>query len=460
MHRTIAASWVIFFLFFALAEDWNRFRGPNGSGVSKDVGFPAQLSPEKNMRWRVGVRPGKSSPVLTNNHVFVTGAEDGKLYTQCFDRKTGQLLWERAEPQSHMEVVNALNHPAAITPVTDGENVYAFFKEYGLISYDSTGKLRWKTPMGPFTNVMGVGTSPIIAGDSVIVVIDQIDDSYIAAVDKRNGETKWKTAREETDAWGTALHSGSEILTMARGQFGVHSMTTGKRTFTKQGIPGTIVGSPVLVGDTVYVFGYGIDEPAPFAPRLARLDKNGDGKLTADEYGIDAFLLGIAKYEGNRDLVITQEKWDAKQRKVMGPNAMVALRLERDPKAGAIVATHELWRYDKSFTGVIPSLLHYQDILYVVKNGGILTSFEAKSGKVVKTGRVEGALGGYSASPVASDGKVYLASEDGNVTVLQAGGDWKVLSTTDLAEPCYATPALSQGSVFIRTGEALYRFGK
>ena len=459
MYRLCTVSLVVLFLSATSAEDWNRFRGPNGAGVSKDTGFPSELSLEKNMRWRTVVRPGKSSPVLTNLHVFLTGAEDGKLYTQCFDRKTGKLLWERAEPQPRTEVVNTLNHPAAITPVTDGENVYSFFKEYGLISYDASGKLRWKAPLGPFTNVMGIGASPILAGDSIVVVIDQIDDSYIAAFDRRNGEIKWKTAREESDGWGTALHVGNEIITASRGMLGAHSVTSGKRIYTKLGMPTAIVASPVLVGDTVYLFGYGSEDPAPFAPRLARLDKNGDGKLTADEYGTDAFLLGIAKYEGNRDLVITQEKWDAKQRKVLGPNAMVAMRLDRNAKSGVMEA-HELWRYDKSFTSVIPSLLHYQDVIYFVKNGGILTSMDAKSGTVLKTGRVEGALGGYSASPVAADGKLYLASEDGSIAVLQAGAEWKVLSVTDLGEPCYATPALSQGSVFLRTGDALYRFGR
>ena len=451
-------SLLLLCLSLSSAEEWNRFRGPNGSGVSKDKNFPATLSMEKNMLWRSGARPGKSSPILTARHVFLTGAEDGKLYLQCFDRKTGKLAWERVVEQPRKEIVNTLNHEAAVTPVTDGENVYAFFKDFGIVSFDSTGKLRWKTPLGPFTNTMGIGASPILAGDSVIVTIDQMDDSYIAAIDKRNGEIRWKTAREETDGWGTALTYGKEILTTSRGQLGLHSVANGKRVMTHRGLPIAIVASPVLSGDTVILFGYGSEEPAPFAPRLAKLDKNHDGKLTADEYGTDAFLLGIGKYEGNRDGVITQDKWDAKQRQVLGPNAMLALRLERDAK-GALAA-RELWRYDKSFTSVIPSVLLYENVVYSVKNGGILTSLDAASGKVLKTSRVDGALGGYSSSPVAADGKLYLASEDGVLAVLKAGGEWQLLSTVDFGEPIYATPALSEGSVFVRTAEALYRLGR
>ena len=442
----------------ALAEDWTRFRGPAGSGVSEDTGFPSELSTTKTLAWRVPVRPGKASPVLTKDRVLLTGAEKGKLYTQCFDRKTGKLLWERAEDQARTETVNTLNHGAAPTPVTDGENVYVFFKDLGLISYDSAGKTRWKTRLGPFTNTMGLGSSPILAGDSVIVTADQMDGSYIAAFDRRNGEIRWKTQRDETDGWGTAIERGGRILTVSRGQFGVHSASTGKREYTMRGVPVAVVSSPVLLDDRMYLFGYGNDEPAPFPARLAKLDKNGDGQLTEDEYGIDPFLLGIAKYTGNRDMIITKEKWEAKQREILGPNGMMALKLESDGNGG--IRARELWRYDKSFTGVIPSPVVYGKVVYTVKNGGILTSLDADTGKPLKTGRIDGALGGYSSSPVAADGKLYLASEDGNVAVLKAGGDWSVLSVTDLGEPCHATPALSGGAVYLRTAAALYRFGR
>jgi outer membrane protein assembly factor BamB len=113
--------------------------------------------------------------------IFLTAFEQGKLYTQCFDRKTGKLLWERSVDKPHSEIANRLNHEAALTPVTDGENVYVFFKDFGFMSYDAKGNLRWKTPLGPFTNMQGLGASPIIAGDSVILVADQWEHSYIAS---------------------------------------------------------------------------------------------------------------------------------------------------------------------------------------------------------------------------------------------------------------------------------------
>lgn len=442
-------------------EDWTRFRGANGSGVSAGTGYPASLRKDANAVWRTPVRPGKSSPVLTNRHVFLTGFDGGKLYTQCFDRQSGKLLWERSVSRTSDFLANRLNHPAGITPVTDGDNVYSFFKDYGFVSYDARGNERWKAPMGPFNNTMGLGAAPVLAGPNVVLLADQVEGSFIAALDRRNGELRWKMEREEGEGWGTPLsHEPSSrtpyILTASRGQFGSYTVEAGKRVTTLRGLPTTVVGSPVIDNGILYVQGYGSDVPQPFSQRLEKLDKNHDGQLSKDEYLDEAFLAGIAKYVGNRDMVITEEEWNAKQREVMGPNCLVAYRLEYD-STGAI-APRELWRYEKSFTGVIPTPLVYRGIVYFVKNGGILTALDAKTGAVLKTGRVPGALGGYSSSPVAADGKIYLASEDGNLAVLRAGAEWDVLSTSNIGESCYATPALSGGDIYLRTDEALYRF--
>lgn len=440
-------------LAFAQAESWTRFRGPNGSGVARDTtGYPSVLD---SPAWRTPARHGKSSPVLTSKHVFLSAAEGGKLYTQCFDRGTGALVWERFVEPVHSEAVNALNHAAALSPVTDGVNVYVFFKDFGLVSYDPAGRLRWKVRLGPFTNVMGLGASPIIAEGRLIVVVDQVDDAYIAAFDLRNGEIRWKTPRGEVDAWGSPLVHQSRVLTVSRGQIGAHRISDGKRTLTQTGLPPTIVASPILDGDRLYFFGYGSEGPSPFASRLARLDRNKDGVLSPDEYGDDAFMRGVGKYKGNRDGIVTQEEWDEKQRETLGSNGLMAFELARD----GVSQPRELWRYEKSFSYIVPSLVLVDGVLYSVKNGGILSSFDAATGRLLKAGRVAGASGGYSASPVAAQGKLYLASEDGVVVVLRAGGaDWDVLSTKALEEPIHATPALSGGSVYVRTGSALYRF--
>ena len=370
-------------------------------------------------------------------------------------------MWERFEPRPRDEPANALNHPAAVSPVTDGENVYSFFKDFGLVSYDAAGNPRWKAPMGPFSNAMGQGGSPILAGDSVVYLADQLENSYIAAYDRRNGELRWKTTREESEGWGTpvlyqAPGMAPVILTASRGVIGAHRVSDGRRTMSQHGISPTIVGSPVLEGDLYFVFGYGSEAATPFSARLEKLDKNHDGRLTPDEYKGDAFMLSVGRFGGNRDLVVTQDEWDERQREVIGFNGLVAYQLERG--AGGL-HPRELWRYQRSFTGVIPSALLYQGILYIVKNGAILTSFDARTGRVLKTGRIPGALGGYSSSPVVAEGRIYIASEDGKLAVLRAVGDWELLALNDLGETCFATPALADGAIYLRTGEALYRFG-
>jgi outer membrane protein assembly factor BamB len=214
------------------------------------------------------------------------------------------------------------------------------------------------------------------------------------------------------------------------------------------------VASPILVNNTLFTFGYGNDAASPFSIQLKKYDKNHDGRLTPDEYGDDAYLKGVGMFVGNRDGIVTQEKYDFRQYMSVAPSSLRAFQLGADTAA----MPRELWKYEKSFIAVVPSPLYYEGVLYVLKNGGLLTSFDPETGSVEKAGRVPGASGNYMASPVAAEGKIYLAGEEGKVTVLKAGAQWEVLQANDLDEACYATPALAGGSIYLRTNNALYRF--
>lgn len=444
------------------AEEWSRFRGPNGSGISADKGFPTEFGPDKNVLWRSAVRPGKSSPVLSERHVFLTAFADEKLYTQCFDRQTGKLLWEKSVARERKGLTNKLNDPAALTPVADGENVYVFFEDWGLLSYDAAGKLRWKTPLGPFTNTQGLGISPILVDGLVVLQISQAVDSYIAAFDAANGETVWKVSQQEKEGWATPLlyrPNGGEaqILTVGSRLFGAHGAKNGQRTLSESTMAMAMVASPVLESDTLYAFGYNFEKPVPFDAQLKQRDKDGDGKLAPDEYAENPFLTSIAQYRGNRDGVVTREEFERVIKQSSGPSRLVAMRLEQD---GEGFRTRELWHDEKSLMFVIPSPLVYDGVLYYVKNGGILAAMDAGTGKILKRGRLDGAIDPYSASPVAAEGKIYFASEKGRIVVLKPGADWEVVAVNDLNEEIYATPALSGGSIFARTAENLYRFGK
>ena len=191
-RRWITSSVVLFVLLAAVtpasAEDWSRFRGPNGTGIVPDARYPIEFGPSRNLTWRSAVRPGKSSPVLSRRHVFLTAYDEGALYTQCFDRETGRLAWERKEAPARHEDANGLNEPSASTPVTDGENVYVFFRDFGVVSYDAAGAVRWKKPMGPFANREGAAASPIIAAlviDSGARPARAVRDRRAVAVDGR-----------------------------------------------------------------------------------------------------------------------------------------------------------------------------------------------------------------------------------------------------------------------------------
>jgi outer membrane protein assembly factor BamB len=446
----------------AQAEDWSRFRGPNGTGIVPDAGYPTEFGPDKNLRWRSAVRPGKSSPVLSARHVFLTAYDEGRLYTQCFDRATGRLVWERSEAPARHEDAHILSEPAAATPVTDGENVYVFFRDYGVMSYDAAGAVRWKKPMGPFANRMGAVASPIIAGTSLVLVLDQFERSQIVALSLATGAVQWEVARKELDAWTTpALYAPAgqpaQIVTAGGGSFGGHAVESGARLWTHPGMAPAMVASPVVTGDTVIGFGYGYDGTPPFAEALTKSDTDHDGRLSVAESGTSAWWIGIAKYFGNRDGFIVESEWLAAHGAMEAPSSLVAVSLVKGPD-GAVTA-RELWRYVKSFVAVVPSPLVLDGLVYTIKNGGILTVLRADTGEVVKTGRVGSAPASYSASPIATGGRIYFANEDGVLAVVRAGSDWSLLASNDLGEPLFATPALSDGRLYVRGQTSLFSFG-
>ena len=351
--------------------------------------------------------------------------------------------------------MNLLNEPASISPVTDGENVYVFFRDVGLLSYDSNGELRWRTPLGPFANSMGHSASPVLAGGRIVVAADQKEGSYIAALDTADGETVWTIPREEGEGWATpVIYGDDQILTTSRGWLASHRLSDGKRLWGLQTLSPAIVASPVAIGDTFYTFGYGNEPTSDFEGSFDNRDKDGDGSLTREEFGTHAFMAGIAKYEGDRNGILSRDEYLSAARATVAPSLLLAFRLESSGEP------RELWRYERSFIGVIPSPLVYEGVIYLVKNGGILETLDAGSGEVLTRGRLRDAIGGYSASPVAGGGFVYLASEDGKISTLAAGQEWKIAAVSDLAKPIFATPALSRGEIFVRTQGSLYCFRK
>lgn len=252
-----------FFLLTAcMASDWTRFRGPNGSGVAESGPLPREIGADKNVVWKTAIPTGKSSPVVTEDRIFLTGHENGKLSTFALDRKTGKLLWRKEAPGHRDEKRNKLNDPSSPTPVSDGSNVYVFFAGYGLISYDSGGQERWKTPLGPFTNFHGMGASPVLADGKVFMICDQDQQAFLLAVDQKTGKTEWKVERPEmvhsfsTPITYRAKSGRTEIIVPGSYQMTSYDAATGKLVWKIQGLTYQVKSGPVIGGDTLYFNGW------------------------------------------------------------------------------------------------------------------------------------------------------------------------------------------------------------
>jgi len=499
------------------AEDWPQFRGLNGSGVSTTTGLPEEFGPEKNVIWKTPLPPGHSSPVLTKNRIFVTAYEkvvskqqtadskqpanstqqstnsnaaakdndkdknNYKLLVICLDRQTGKLLWQREVPRTLTGRLQNVNGPASPSPVTDGSNVYAFFQEFGLISFDESGKQRWQHPLGPFNMFYGFGASPILVDDKIILPVDQDNpSSYLIAVDKNTGKLRWKVDRPVViSGYSTPIiyqpkQGPKQIVIPESFQLSAYSVADGKRVWWVRGLACEMKSIASNDGEYLYINGWGFPQNQPGAQvatisweeGLTRYDKNNDKQIAKTEISeakaagsngpMDKMLdAAFEAFDMNRDEKLNPKDWEVFRAMMASENGLLAIKLggEGDQTASAI-----RWRYSKPVPQV-PSTLLYKGVLYMINDSGILLSFDPATGNVLKQGRLQGAIDKYFASPVAADDKVFLIGEGGAVSVLKAGGDWQVLKVNELDDETFATPAIADGRIYIRTRSALYAFG-
>jgi outer membrane protein assembly factor BamB len=460
-----------------VSDDWSRFRGPNGTGLSNTTNLPTEFGPEKNVVWKTALPPGHSSPVLTRSRIFVTAHEGNKLLVICLDRKTGKIVWQREAPRPRVDRLQKPNGPASPSPATDGENVYAFFQDFGMISFTADGKERWRLTLGPFNMFYGFGASPILVDDKVILPVDQDAGSYLIAVDKNTGRVKWKVARPEViSGYSTPTiyqpkNGPKQILIPESFQLTAYSVEDGKKVWWVRGLACEMKSVASYDDQYLYVNGWGFPQnqpgqqvkTVPFAEGLARYDKNNDGQIAKEEisgsepmdrmlspkYAFDAFDL-------DRDGKLNAKDWEVFRAMMASENGLLAIKLGGQ---GDMTETAIRWRYQRPVPQV-PSTLLYQGVLFMVNDSGILISFDPATGKVIKQGRLQGAIDKYFASPVGAGGKVYLISQDGTASVVRASGEWEVLAVNPLGDECFATPAIADGQIYIRTQSALFCFGK
>jgi outer membrane protein assembly factor BamB len=450
-------------------SEWSRFRGPNGTGVDpSEKTLPLRFGPEENLLWKTELPPGHSSPILSRDRIFLTAFEEERLYTYCLDRGTGKVLWRREAPRPRVTEIDARNNSASPSPAVDAEGVYVFFSDFGLISYDFEGDERWRFPLEPFKNVYGMGASPIVAEDKVVLVCDQSTKSYILALDKESGKVAWKVDRPEA----TSGHStpvlyrppGGGLEIIAPGSFLLtsYSAATGRKLWWVSGLSFEMKSTPVLDAGIIYINGYGAPENQPgtdvkapsFAEALQSDDADEDGRLSGEEVkGHARSWFSFTDLDG--DAHLNETEWRYYEAALASRNGILAVRAGGE---GDMTAKSVVWAYHKRVPQ-LPSPLLYQGVLYMVNDGGVVTTMNPRTGEMISQGRLKGAVDSYFASPVAADGKIFMVSELGKVAVVKPGGNLEVLAVNDLKDLVYATPAIADGRIYIRTRSALYCFG-
>jgi outer membrane protein assembly factor BamB len=423
---------------------WPQFRGPGASGVADGMRLPDTWSAAegKNIAWKTRV-PGlaHSSPIVWGDRVFVTTAISSRadatfkpgLYGEgtasedvtvhkwnvlALDRSSGRVLWERtAYEGTPREKRHIKATYANATPATDGRYVVALFGSQGLYAYDLDGTLKWKRDLGRMdvgaydapTYEWGTASSPIIHNGLVIVQADQQKGSFLIALRLQDGEIAWKTLRDELPSWATpTVYPGrdkksAELVTNAPNFIRGYDPESGKELWRLGRSSNITAPTPIFDKDVIVV----ASGRRPNAPVFV-LKAGARGDITLPE--------------------------------------------------GATTGGHVLWTREKAGS-YMPTPLIYGEYLYVLKNQGILTCTHLLSGEQKYEVRLSGVTSGFSASPVAADGRLYFASEDGDVLVVAAGPKFELLATNSMGQPLMATPALSDGLMLVRGERDLFAVG-
>ena len=426
----------------AVALNWPSFRGQNASGIADGQMPPTSWDAEKgiNVIWKTPIPGlGHACPIVWGDRIFVTTAVSGDPNSKfrpgqygdvdsvndssvhswrvyCIDKRTGKIVWERT---AHEGVPKVKRHTkgshANSTPATDGTHVVACFGSEGLYCYDFNGKLLWKRDLGVLDSgwffdpdyQWGFASSPIIYKNLTIIQCDAGKNSFIAAYGLEDGNRVWLTPREEVPSWATPTvyegKSRSEVVTNATKFVRGYDPLTGKELWRLGRNSEITVGTPVCGNGLIFVTG----GYPPIRPVYA-----------------------------------------------IRPGASGDITLEKGKSSNQSIA----WSNEKNGT-YMPSPIVYSDCLYTCANSGLVTCYDAKTGKQHYQERVRG-RGGYTASPVAADGKLYFTSEDGGVQVVKAGPKLELLSSNPIGDVCMATPAISDGMIFIRSQHYLFGIGR
>jgi outer membrane protein assembly factor BamB len=470
---------------------WPNFRGSNCSGVaSPDQDPPITFGPDKNVLWKIALPGGHSSPCVWGDRIFISGyQEEGKLLKMlCIDSKNGKIKWEENIPVEAFEKFNAVSNPATATPTTDGERVYFYFCSFGMICYDFNGKLQWKItmPVPKSFNDNGIGTSPVIAGDLVLLnCFGHLNDPRLLAVNKFNGKTIWEYLLPNKEGYSgnsssTPVIYKDQVIIYRSADIAGYNLKTGDLIW-RFAIGGTdAIGTPVIQNDILYMVAYSTQgnpdmraQFPSFKELTSKYDKNGDIMIDKDEIKDFQILTypempeistktyianHFGTFDKNKNGLIDSTEWKAINENLASLYTKQGLKAIKLGGQGDISLNNFLWGNPDQISH-ISSPLYYNNHIYMVRDGGIISCFNSESGKLLYRGKLN-APGAYFSSPIEASGRIYLASRNGIVTVIEAGDNLKILAKNNLAELITATPAVVDNKIYIRTDKALYAFGK
>lgn len=442
------------------------FRSDHGLADPAFGALPASLEAPSAIRWRVPLDPGHSSPIRCQGRIFITSSQSGShdLTVLALAAESGKLLWQKTITVPKVEATHQIGSPATATPACDGTNLFVFFGSYGLLCFDLDGKPQWEFKAGPFRDEYGAGSSPIVLEGKVILNQDHDIDSFLLAVDARTGRQIWKVPRPDAvRSYSTPVpwnHEGrNELLVAGALELDSYNPADGRKLWWVGGLARIAIPSPVPLGDTIYMASWapGGDpsrriELDPWPTALTKWDSNHDGKLGRAEIKDNEVLDRFFRMDLNQDGVLDQSEWErhaAFFRKAK--NSLLAIQPHG---TGELPDSVVKWKHMRGAPYVTTPVLDH-GILYMVKEGGIVTKLDVAEQKLLQEERLPG-VGNYFSSPIAGDGKVYFASESGVVSVLASQAEWKLLASHEFHERIYATPAFGTGCIYLRTEKALY----
>lgn len=462
---------------------WPQFRGVDGNPVAANQRVPDRFGPDQNVLWETPVPAGHSSPVIWGDRIFLTGHKGEALKVLCYNRSDGKLLWSRDfSIRGQEEMQHRDSSPAAPTTCVDAQRVYAYFGAYGLVALDHDGNTVWEKEFPIENNMFGTGTSPILHDGSLYLVRDVGGLSAIHCLDPANGQERWVKPRPDAGPnFATPYiwtRDGREELVVAgSGTLRGYDAKSGDELWVVKNLAAWMTPSPVAVGD-VLVFGAytamndpgpermrtGFDEEAGIPEDVLRdptrfiqfFDKDGDGMVQEDELPEsrvrDAFVWGDINKDGG---------WEVKEIEpfmvsdaVPGRSVMVAVR---GGGRGDITKSHVLWEQTRGLPYVASPLV-YRDRVYFVKKGGFLSCVDLKTGEDVFETQRLGVGGEYYATPVGVGDRILVGAERGTMFVISADDAFEIVARNELGEGIYATPAVVDDTLYVRTSDHLWAF--